>query len=106
MTNAPKLDGQISLADHREAMRMVAVGYVCEIEAMRKSRNAADDEATRLTIELAEVRRQVGVLVSMATYAPCSSCDAKDFCNNQYEDYPCEENIAEWSARQAKEGGK
>ena len=39
MSDTPKLDGQISLADHREAMRMVAVGYVLEIEAMRKERD-------------------------------------------------------------------
>jgi hypothetical protein len=75
----------ISLADHREAMRMAAVGYVRE---------------------LAEARRQVAVLVSMAMFAPCSSCAAKDFCDNQPAATPCEETIAAWAAQQAKEGVK
>ena len=56
--------------------------------------------------ELAEARRQVAVLVSMAMFAPCAHCDAKDFCDNQPAATPCEENIAAWAAQQAKEGGK
>jgi hypothetical protein len=75
----------ISMADHREAMRMAAVGY---------------------ERELADARRQVAVLVSMAMFAPCAHCDAKDFCDNQPAATPCEENIAAWAAQQAKEGGK
>jgi positive regulator of sigma E activity len=83
MSDTPKLDGQISLADHREAMRMAAVGYVRE---------------------LAEARRQVAVLVSMAMFATCAHCDAKDFCDNQPAATACDKTIAAWAAQRAKEG--
>jgi hypothetical protein len=108
MGNAQKLDGQISLAEHREAMRMVAVGYVWEIEAMRKSRNAADDEATRLTIELAEARRQVAradeLLVAAEEWMSADGCDCGtdeiDACSL------CRIRAFLAAAQQAKEGGK
>jgi hypothetical protein len=52
----------ISLADHREAMRMAAVGYVREIEDMRTARNAATRTAEMLHAQLAEARRQVAAI--------------------------------------------
>ena len=128
MSDTPKLDGQISMADHREAMRMAAVGYVRDLAAMTQERDTIgtvlDDvaalffneaawdyadvppRAAQAITELAEARRQVAVLVSMAMFAPCAHCAAKDFCDNQPAATPCEENIAAWAAQQAKEGGK
>jgi hypothetical protein len=76
----------ISLADHREAMRMAAVGYVRE---------------------LAEARRQAEAMAREFSHAVrCRGCRLRDWCENTAELKPCSELITAWAAQQAKEGGK
>jgi hypothetical protein len=114
MSDTPKLDGQISIADHREAMRMAAVGYVRELDAMRTARNAATRTAEMLNAALMkeaalvdEARRQVEVL--LAKIANLGECPTGDDCLASI-DMParqsdCKKCWLEWAAQQAKEGG-
>jgi hypothetical protein len=82
----------------------------CELRAavrgLRLRLSDMTQERDTLLADLAEARRQVAVLVSMAMFAPCAHCAAKDFCDNKPSATACEETIATWSAQQAKEGGK
>ena len=82
--------------DERSNLPDATRGYMHDLEQERDALRKA----------LAEARRQVAVLVSMAMFAPCAHCAAKDFCDNQPAATTCEEKIAAWSAQQAKGGGK
>jgi hypothetical protein len=74
------------------------------LEDMRKARNSADEEAARLTIELAEAQRQVEALVKAAQNVPCAYCEARDFCDNRDPGLTCPEHLLAWSVEEAKKG--
>ncbi len=52
MGNAPKLDGQISLAEHHKTMAMAMVGYARELSAMRRQVDALAITLSRLSTGL------------------------------------------------------
>jgi hypothetical protein len=93
----------ISLADHREAMHMAAVGYVRELAAVKQERDTLNWDRAQLTNravhaerELAEARRQVAVL--------SAACSSHALIGTNMAGTASE--WREWAAQQAKEGGK
>jgi len=89
MSDTPKLDGQISLAEHREAMRMAAVGYVRQVEAMSAPLDAAYERFGHLDKVLEMAHNPDGT----EDTNPWHAC-ARDLWR------------AVKAAQQAKEGGK
>jgi len=51
------------------------------------------------------LRRQVDALVAAAQSAPCTYCEARDFCDNREPGLTCPETLLAWSAEVAKEEG-
>ena len=108
----------ISLADHREAMRMAAVGYVRELAAVTQERDGLleDLAAARYAIEidkateedlvcqLAEARRQVEAIIGAIVD---DSCPPYTDCRVAFagEDDRCGKCWRAWAAQRAKEGG-
>jgi septal ring factor EnvC (AmiA/AmiB activator) len=91
---------------------------VSELSAMRQSRNAADDECTRLSIGLADakqerdaLRREVAALIGEIATDYCPRCAefAQKCPVKKAEDYgkeACHECWAAWAKQQAAQAGK